>query len=1025
VTIVFSDLVGSTSLGEQTDSEALREVLDRYFSEMQRVLERHGGVVEKYIGDAIMAVFGLPRVREDDALRAVRAAAEMASTLSVLNDELEQRWNVRLMHRTGVNTGEVVSGDVTTGQRLVTGDAVNVAARLEQAAPHGEVLLGEVTHRLVADWVEVEPVDPLTLKGKAETVPAFRLIGVQAEPRTMSRMASPMVGRVSEEQFLVEIFEQISKERICRSVLVSGEAGVGKSRLIDEFVARAQARGAGLLRGRCLSYGEGITFWPIVQAIKDVAAIKSEDPAEEARAKVAKLMKAETNADVLVDKLLGLVRASDEAGTIEETNWAVRKLLETLGRERPLVVVVEDLHWAEATLLDLLRQVGDSAKHSAILLLCSARPELLEDHATWWEAAAWTHIRLEGLSVADSGALIAGVLGGVDLPSDLRDRIVRAAEGNPLFVGEMLGSLVDQGLLQRNEDRWVFEGEPSELEVPPSIQALLAARLDALAGIERSVLQRGAVIGEVFYSGAVTELAPEDARHLVPSSLTLLSDKEFITTEESTLAGNDAYGFHHALIRDAAYGSVLKRARADLHERFAAWLQRVVGDSAEYEEIIGYHFEQAYRYLESLGPVDGHGRSVAAKAGQQLCRAGRRALVRGDAAGAANLLSRGLPLLSTEDPTRLALTVELGEALGDIDEFQRAEVVLRRAEAEAASAGYRGVEARARVALVYLSYFTDPDDNDIRRPQLEGAARTLEEVGDEAGLAEALSQLAITLYTVGDFEAGDRELSRSIELARRAGDMRRETQYRAFLATQITYSPTPVDDAVSSCEETMSWAADKPVVQAKVLRALALLKAMQGSFDQARDLVDRSIAIFEDFALRGSLAFSQQVSCLIELMAGDPVAAEQRLRVPLEAAERSEDDRLLLQNLTTTMADVLCAQGRYAEANHFTERGSEQAGAFDVMAQVEWRSVRARVLAGLGRLEEAEAMASEGVALIQPTQALNTRGDALMALAEIELAAGLSTEAVSHAEQALLLYRQKGNLVSANRAEALIRSCSP
>jgi class 3 adenylate cyclase/tetratricopeptide (TPR) repeat protein len=1024
VTIVFSDLVGSTSLGEQTDPEALREVLDRYFSEMQRVLERHGGVVEKYIGDAVMAVFGLPRVREDDALRAVRAAAEMASTLSILNDELEQRWNVRLMHRTGVNTGEVVSGDVTPGQRLVTGDAVNVAARLEQAAPHGEVLLGESTYGLVSGWVEVEAVAPLSLKGKAELVPAFRLIEVQPELRTVRRIASPLVGRISEERALDDAFEQVSRERVCRAVLVSGEPGVGKSRLIDEFVVRARGGGAGSLRGRCLSYGEGITFWPIAQAIKEAAEITDEDPIEEARAKLAKLMVAATDADVVVGKVLGLVRATEEAGTLEETNWAIRKLFETLGSERPFVVVVEDLHWAEAALLDLLRQIVDSAKQSTILLLCSARPELLDDHATWWGAAAWMHIQLEGLSDADSGALIDGVLGEVDLPPDLRERIVRAAAGNPLFVEELLGSLVDQGLLRQDEGRWVFEGDPAALDIPPSIHALLTARLDALADADRAVLQRGSVIGDVFYSGAVTELAPEDTRHLVPPSLNVLSHKEFIAAEESTLAGNDAYAFHHVLVRDAAYGSVLKRARAELHERFAAWLQGVVGDSTEYEEIIGYHFEQAYRYLEGLGPVDEQGRSVGAQAGHLLCRAGRRALVRGDAAAAVNLLTRGLSLLPSTDPERLALAIELGEALGENDQFRRAEEVLREAADEAASTGDRAAEARALVARLYISYYTDPEiDNDVRRPQLEEAVRTLEEFGDEAGLAEALGQLATTLYTEGNFEAGDRELNRSIELGYRAGDVRREGDNRAFLTTMGTYGPTPVAETLRRCEETMSWAADKPVVQGKVLRAMARLKAMEGSFQEARDLADRSVAIFKDLVLPGSLAASQLTFGFVELMAGDPVAAEHRLRVPLESVERSGEDRLGLQILATMMADALCIQGRYPEAHRLSELGREQAHAFDVSDRVDWRFTRARVLAGMDRLQEAEALASEAVALAEPTQALNTRGDASMALAEILLAAGRPTEAVSHAEQALLLYRKKGNLVSANRAEAMLRSC--
>jgi class 3 adenylate cyclase len=379
VTIVFSDLKGSTSLGEALDSEALREVMTRYFDAMRGELERHGGVIEKFIGDAVMAVFGLPRLHEDDALRAVRAAAGMQAALEALNHELQLVYGVQLANRTGVNTGEVVAGDPTSGQRLVTGDAVNVAARLEQAAGEREVLLGELTYRLVRDDVEVEEVEPLELKGKSEPVPAYRLVGVRQSSDASTRRTAPLVGREHELGVLETALDDAVSSSSCRLVTVVGDAGVGKSRLTSEFLAASRKR-ALTVSGRCLPYGDGITFWPVAEAVKSLAGIVNEDSATEVRSKLAAL--ADPAGEGVTARLASALGASVEPFPVEELFWSVRRLLSHLAAERPVIFVVEDIHWAEPTMLALVEHLVQACT-APVLVLCPTRPELLEESPEW------------------------------------------------------------------------------------------------------------------------------------------------------------------------------------------------------------------------------------------------------------------------------------------------------------------------------------------------------------------------------------------------------------------------------------------------------------------------------------------------------------------------------------------------------------------------------------------------------------------------------------------------------------------
>ena len=1018
VTIVFCDLQGSTSLGERLDTESLREVLSHYFKEMQRVLERHGGVVEKYIGDAIMAVFGLPRVHEDDALRAVRAAAEMQRRLAAVNDELERRWGVRLSNRTGVNTGEIVAGDVTAGQRLVTGDAVNVAARLEQAAPELGVLIGESTYRLVKDAVDVEPLEPLTLKGKAEPVPAYRLISVSKEEAFARRLDAPLVGRGQEAAVLEESFEWTTRQRACCLVTVIGDAGVGKSRLIRELVSRVGQK-ATCLRGRCLPYGEGITFLPLADIVRQAAGIDQEDAPDQARSKLAQLVEG----DVFV-RIASAIGLSVDAYPIEETFWGARKLVEVLARQRPLVIVLEDIHWAESTFLDLIEHLVDSIQDAPVLLVCSARHELLDERRDWGAAGKATRVALRPLSEEESSSIVTNLLGDAPVPEEFRQRIVTAAEGNPLFVEQILSMAVDDGLLVRGSgEHWLLAGEMESFAIPPTISALLMARLDRLTAEERSAIELGAVVGPLFYRRAVAELSPEAMRPGVEASLEELTRKQLIRPDASDLPEEDAYRFHHILIRDAAYQGLLKRARIELHELLADWLEGAAATLLEYEEIVGYHLEQGYRYRTELGTIDEEAAAVGHRAAQRLSAAGRRAFSRGDMPAAANLMSRAIAMLPRDDPIRLALLPDLGEALKDIGEFARAEELLREAVESAARNGDPRLEVDASVVRLLVRYATEAGvriDRLLR--EALSAIRILEESGDSAALARAWRLVGILHGTVGRYGAAENAVFESIRHARLAGDRRQETRNLPIYAACVLYGPSPVPEAIRHCEQLVEQASGDQRGQSLVRLALAQLYAMEGNFPHARELYRQSKIILQDLGEKVQSSSTSIDSARVEMLAEDPIAAESELRRDYEALD-AMGERYFLATAAGLLAHTLYLQGRYEEADQFS-RVSSESDEDDVESQSLWRRARAKVLARQSRFEEAEALAQEALSMIEQTDSPVLQANTLMDLAEVLRLAGRQDEATSLMQSALFLYERKGNLVSAGRVRSALDEMS-
>jgi class 3 adenylate cyclase/tetratricopeptide (TPR) repeat protein len=1019
VTALFADVTGSTALGERLDPESLRAVMTRYADEMRAVVERHGGTVEKFIGDAVMAVFGVPTVHEDDALRAIRAAAEMREALATLNVELERDWGARLEVRIGVNTGEVVAGDPASGQSFVTGDTVNVAARLEQAAEPGEILLGEETQRLVRDAVIVKAVDPLELKGKAERVPAFRLLDVTPGAAAFARrLDSPLVGRDRDLARLRQTLEEAIEQRACRLATVVGDAGLGKTRLVNELVDLEGVR-VRTVWARCLPYGEGITFWPIAEIVHAAAGLDEPDTAEEARAKVRTLLEGFEDGVEVADRVSAAIGLGGEGGgEIQETFWAVRRLLEALARERPLVVIVEDVHWAEPTLLDLVQYVaGFSADHS-ILVLCSSRPSIRETRPDWERSGVV--VGLEPLTEGECELLIENLLGQTGLAEAVRARITDAAEGNPLFVEEMLRMLIDDGTLERTNGHWTARGDLSRVAVPATITALLSARLDQLEPGERAVIQRASVVGKVFWWGAVAELSPEADRPLVGSHLQALLRKELVRPDRSGFAGEDSFRFSHILVRDAAYESLPKRARSELHERFAAWLQDRAGARVtEFEEILGYHLEQASRYRAELGPADERAIGLAERAAALLVSAGRRALARWDISAAVNLLSRAVDLLPVGDPRRPDVLVDLGAAMARTD-LRRAHEILGRAMAEARAAGEPRLEARAGLRRIPVHILLDPEaDQAESLREAETYLERFEEWHDEPGLGEARSIVGTIRFWQGRMALGMEQLRLAVAHARRAGDRRQEAESIKWLGLGIVEGPTPVEEGLRQLDELARDASPDLRIEAFLDRDRSALEAMRGRFEEARRLVGRSKQRAREVGDRVALVSALRYAGGVEILAGMWAAAETELREACELCEEI-DDIGHLSSIAPDLGEALYRQGRHAEALAQAELSERITIAGDVDADVRWRTVRGLALAGLGRIDEAIASATAAVEESRPTEYFDLRAESLLGLAEVLKLGGRGADAAAAIEEALELCRVKGDLVDERRALAML-----
>jgi class 3 adenylate cyclase/tetratricopeptide (TPR) repeat protein len=1018
VTILFCDATSSTALGERIDPESLRTLMTRYFDVMREVIEFHGGVVEKFIGDAVMAVFGVPVVHEDDALRACRAGVEIRSRLAGLEAAIEAERGVTVQWRMGINTGEVVAGDAASGQRIVTGDAVNVAARLEAAAVPGEILLGGDTYALVRETVQTETMEPLSLKGKAAPVPAWRLIDVSDTVGRRARPSdAPLVGRRRPLRLMDDAFHDAVEERICHLFTILGAAGVGKSRVVEEFIGSLGEQ-AQVATGRCLAYGHGLTYWPVIEAIRDGIGIAEDAVPEASAARLRDMLADEPEADRVASIIGTLLGIADGPPAPDEMFWAIRKTFEALARRRPLILVLDDIHWGESTFLDLVEHIADWTRDAPILLIAMARPELLEKRPTWSGGKRWvTTMQLEPLSEVESDELVASLLGRTDLPAEFRAHISHAAEGNPLFVEELLGKLIDDGFLVHAGEGWASHGDLGQLALPPTIQALLAARLDGLGTEERAVIERAAVEGKVFHRGAVTELSPELMRPQVHERLASLMRMELLRPDQASFAGEEAYRFRHLLIRDAAYQALAKQTRSELHERFAAWLERVAVDRrAEYDEIIAYHLEQAYRYRAELGPPDAHALDLALRAGSLLADAGERADARADIAATVDLLSRAVELLPADLARRRRLLSTLGMRCYDAGDGPRSERILTDAIAEADRAADEGASARAALVLTALRSSTSSTEQSETLTELERLADILARAGDEASARLAGAWVAFTLFAMG--RAGDAARRGRDLLETGDGDELWRHEAQASVGASLVYGPVPVDEAIAWIEAAMGRAKGARWADGGYA-GLGRLRALQGRFAEARELVARTRASAEDVGHRQLLATALGAEGEIEHLAGNAAEAARLMRESYEAMT-AIGDRSFASTIAARLGEVLLDLHDDDDAWRFGAIARDTSSTDDVVSQAGGRAVQARGLSRRGDHPGAELLAREAVEIMAQTDYLVWHGDLLVHLAHVLWEADKFDEALAAARQATELYDRKGATFLVERTQKLI-----
>ena len=998
VTVVFADVSGFTALGDRLDPEALQLVMTRYFAEMRGVIERHGGTVEKFIGDAVMAVFGVPVLHEDDVVRAARAALEMRTALDDLNGDLARSWAVRLVTHTGVNTGEIAVTTTPDGEPFTLGDPVNVAQRLESAAGPGEILIGPITERLLRGNARLEPVEPLRLKGKTDPVAAWRLVGLRPSRGEPAR-GGPLVGRTVELAALRDAFVDVVATRRPAMVTVAGAAGIGKSRLARELLATISPR-AGVAIGRCVPYGEGSTYQPLAEIVRRVAGRVDE-------AAIAALAGDDDEGRRVAARLARVLGASPGPVAVEDAHWAVRRLLERTARDRPLVVVIDDVHWAEPTLLDAIEHVATHASGVPLLVVCLARPELFERRPGWGALTSDGRIvALQPLADAAAADLLAHLAGGRAAgPGDGR-RILAAAEGNPFFLEQMVAMLDEPGDFGAG--------------LPPTIQALLAARIDGLPRLERMVIDRAAIEGATFHQGAVARLLPAGTATDLDERLDALVRRQLIRPATGELPGETAFRFAHALIRDVAYALVSKAARADLHEGYAAWLGDRDGESRD--ALIGFHLEQAHNVHVELHPVAGERRRVlAASASRRLGVAGRAALDRGDLPAGVNLLERAAGLLPPDDPQRGHTLPDLGLGLVQLGRLADAAALLDDAAARASARGDALAAAHARTAVFFARVQVDSARAAEELSAAFGAlSATFSTSGDELGLSRLWRAQALVQWLAGRSADAETSWRTGADHALAAGDENGRGEAMGWIVSALTFGPTPVPLAIARSEEIIDQLKPERYATALTLRPIANLHAMAGDFDVAAEILAHSNAILADLGVSMHSAVAH-FEAAIALLAGDFAAAEAVLRTGYERLE-AMGERALLATTAALLATAVLARGGDDEAWRIVDAGEAAAAADDLSAHMLCRGVRARLLARRGELPAALRVSEEAVALAAQTDWLMDHGDALMARAEVLDAGGDRAGALATVRDALARYERKGCAPSAERAHALIHA---
>lgn len=1018
VTALFCDVVGSTSLGERTDPENMRAVLGRYFAAMRQAIERHGGTVEKFIGDAVVAFFGVPTTREDDALRAVRAAFDMLDALGGLNPELSERWGIALEVRIGVNTGEVL---VTGSGEHTVGDAVNVAARLEQAAGPGEVLVGETTWRLIRQWAEADPLASLEVKGKEKPVAAWKVrsvAGVTELPQAKASLRARLVGRDRELALLRQSLERATVDRSCQLFTLFGVAGAGKSRLTAEFLASVTPE-VRILPSRCLSYGEGTSLWPLLEMLRAAVGLSGGEDGAEGRTRLLETYGDNADARQVVELLAPLAGLGGTPAAIEEVQWAVRRFIEALARSGPVIWVVEDIHWAEPAMLTIVEDLVDWTRESPVLVLCLARPEFLDDRPSWGGGKLnVTNVLLKSLSPAESAELIQDLLGGSGLSKDATERLVSGAGGTPLFLEQLLAMLVDDGLLHHDTDGWHVTGDIEVVSVPPSIGALLTARLERLSPGERQVLEAASVVGHVFYAGAAAELTALDPA-VVNGHLRSLTRKEMIRSERSDIAGEEGFAFSHTLVRDSAYQVVPKLRRAELHERLARWLdKRSDSLSGEADDFVGHHLAEAAALRRDLGELDDGTSSLAEEAATRLS-AGAGRLMATDVTSAAAMYARAAELVPGT-PLFLDLRLRHGMAEFRAQQYASSRAILDEVVAQAEDSGDAGLWWRARLMWLNVATHTEGELSMTEvATAVESALEYFESTGDDEGLALCYAART-TEHNIGARWAAVAESSQKLfEHAKRCGDHYLVEFARGQIYAGFAYGELPARQVLDLLTQEAEGETTRNSYG--IRRAIeGVLLAYDDRPSEARASLLDARAAFEEVHNPYMLLALAFLSAEAHIVLGDEAEAERQLRYMIDELDRV-GERSFLSTAAPWAADLALRQGEIDEARRLAELGRSLALEEDVASQAMWRIVAAKLAATAGD-DDALAFADEAVEWMGRSDQLSWLARILVGRAEVQLAASDRTGATASLQRAVELFDQKGDIPEGRRTRALLDS---
>ncbi|MGI9624973.1 MAG: ATP-binding protein, partial [Acidimicrobiales bacterium] len=1002
VTVLFCDVVGSTAFAESVDPESARESMGRYHEMAQAAVEAHGGTVAKFIGDGVMALFGIPEVAEDDADRAVAAGLSLQAGFAGIHDYVLDRHGFELGLRVGINTGEVVISDDDAD---LVGDALNTAARLEAECEPGRVLVGEDTWRLTRSRVVYEVLGEVGVKGKADPVATFQV--VDQPEQAVAEEATLFVGRADELAALNDAFTSTVRERVAKLAVVVGSPGVGKTRLAQELTGelRDDIR---LFELRC-ERSVTSTFAPIADLLRGAAGIEADQSPEQIIEALKEALGPDAPDRERLAELLGSFVGASPSRSTEEAFFAVRRLAEVFASDAPVLLIIDDIQWAEPLFLDLVEHLVEWVQDAPIFIVALARPEIRDVRSTLVDTnrLASLLLNLEGLDEAGTEELAATMLGTDAVPPDLVQRLPESTQGNPLFVREFIRMLVEDETLAETADGWAMAIDVDAVEVPPTIQSLMASRVERMPVDERRVVELASVVGSEFPRGAVLALAPDLGRQGLTTIIDRLVDKDVFDTTGAYWGNEPVYRFHHVLIRDAAYRRLLKGTRADLHLQVGDWTAETASDLVgEHEATIGFHFEQAFRYRSELGLPSAEVVSVGQRAASLLETAARRSLERDDVASAAALSRRAVAALgnsATEQPELLLLACESAMATADVASarplLEQLETIADDQRLDAWAACFQG-------ELITLA---DPGQLSFADAAVAAAAERLEEAGDTAGVAKARQVRAAVLARLGRVGDCEAELDLALTAAREANDRRRVSAVLGAAPLAVLWGPSPVPRAGGRCLDVirlLRLTGGSPAVEATSVRCQAVLETLRGKVDTARTMLDSARETAQELGEKQSLMETELFAGLVELMAGEAGDAEPHLRAAYEGLVQMGLGADASQ-AAAYLARALVRQDQLDDAETVASDADALAGQSPQTA-ITVRSAQAEILAARGDWDEALVLAEEAVALAAGTDLVVDHASACHVLARVRQGAGDDAGAAEARAERTRLYELKG-----------------